>query len=840
MSNTGFKTDSEASLEPVPPSPAPGAKQSVPHSGSEFRIPGLGYSTDNERMPVLKENAYSCGKTDSEGMLVSLSLDVPKTDVSYNAAQAQVQTANVDPVNSSVAATEASGLNDIDMLSSLEEIFVPSMTASELKPGTKVSFTAIDEVDNTKMASEQLAPQNNSEESSLKDKSLSIYQVEHQKQDKLGLKTDDGELKATPELAPAPRAQIAMKDVGIESALRALKGLDDKKITSDQMVPAAEAEPENSEIAGRSSPLKERTMDPLDGVETDDRTANPSIPELNEDDTVRSEGTTMQEDRTATGPPLSDSTYVPPSVTSPLQANPELPHSPAPEAEFAYDSSPYTSSTETSDTSSSEDDSDESADDYELLNPVEQARLLMAEDGGGSDGEGGGNGKAAGPPKTLNEKSEVIVPKPDIVVTPEMQITLLGHVENIVENLSLVKATVSGEYQVLEAGSLLCLEDRTVVGVIAETLGRVQQPYYSVAFTNAVDMAEVGMSKPETKVFYVPQFANTVFTQVIKSIKGSDASNLHDEEVDDDEMEFSDDEKEAEYKRSIKQEKEARKRERNGLPAAPPRDSIFHGRDRKGNGKKRHIEQGDPGQQWRSSYDANQKGADTELKYEDDDELYTPLTRPSSLHEAGQAQPPVHSYPPAGYSRPPRGGRGGRGRGRGGRDGQFRGGRRGGGHSLPPRPPISNDEGYNNHNPPNFPQQPNIPQPHYQQQPQNSNFSIQGSMPRPPPPPPPQNFPLPGSQYQVHNNQYPQPSPQTYQNNFGGYQDQTQQPQPGYHHQPYSMQNQYQPLTQPQFPSYQQQEQQRQQQQRGGQPLPGLPNVPPGAFINPAFFRPSG
>ena len=44
-----------------------------------------------------------------------------------------------------------------------------------------------------------------------------------------------------------------------------------------------------------------------------------------------------------------------------------------------------------------------------------------------------------------------------------------------------------------------------------------------------------------------------VFTKALRAIKGSDASNLHDEEPDDVELEFSDDEMEAEHRRSIKE-----------------------------------------------------------------------------------------------------------------------------------------------------------------------------------------------------------------------------------------------------------------------------------------------
>ncbi|KAL8866309.1 MAG: hypothetical protein Q9174_006378, partial [Haloplaca sp. 1 TL-2023] len=225
------------------------------------------------------------------------------------------------------------------------------------------------------------------------------------------------------------------------------------------------------------------------------------------------------------------------------------------EAEFAMDSSPIESSS--SDDTDSDSSSSSGGSDYEMLDPAEEARRLMQEDGG-SDDEGKAGKTTSGPLRTLNEKPDEVVPKPQIEVTPAMAISDLGSVEHVVENSILIRAKTSGESRALEGGSLLCLGDRSVIGVVAEILGQVQQPYYSVRFTNAAAIAEAGISKG-TPVFYVEQHSSYVFTQSLKALKGSDASNIHDEEVGDDELEFSDDEKEAEYKRRVKQERLAKK-----------------------------------------------------------------------------------------------------------------------------------------------------------------------------------------------------------------------------------------------------------------------------------------
>ena len=512
------------------------------------------------------------------------------------------------------------------------------------------------------------------------------------------------------------------------------------------------------------------------------------------------------------------------------------------DAEFELDSSPLGSSSSdiSSDTSSSDDDSD--VDDYEMLSPEEQARRLMAEDGGSDDGRAGKGGNAAsGVLRTTNEKPDEVVPKPNIAVTANMKIEELGRVENLVENLALIKANTSGEYQVLESSSVLCLEDRSVIGVIAETLGRVQQPYYSVRFTNTAGMTEAGISQ-NTRVFYVEEHSTTIFTQPLKAFKGSDASNLHDEEVGDDELEFSDDEAEAEYKRQVKLQKRARHGARDGQT-----DGFSKGPQQRRGGPNNRYGGGLP------SWPEHLRGpADLSLNYDDgdgtntkneDEELYTPLARPSNLHEMMAGKPPsFESNGNRGNSA--RGGhggaRGGRQRHRGNR-GLERGGKfdrrehaspRGNGHhhgrqdsppmpqrngfslppngGLPPRPPHQNghgppssqNNGYQAQQSPtqssSYPHQPQVtPYPSYT--PQYPNNYAQAY----PQPQQHQGYPSPYPQEQ-YNSQYYQPqhsSPQSYQS-------QQSFPPPG----------QYSVAQTSSIP-------------------PSPAHIPPGAHINPAFFQ---
>lgn len=567
-----------------------------------------------------------------------------------------------------------------------------------------------------------------------------------------------------------------------------------------------------------------------------------------------------------------------------------------PDAEFELDSSPLNSDSESSDDSSSSSSSDD-ANDYEMLDPEEQARRLMAEDGGSDEEGGGAKGKASGPLRTQNEKPDEDVPKPEVIVTVDMKIEELGMVEGTVENLILIKAKISGEYQVLEQGSVLCLENRSVIGVIAETLGRVQQPYYSVRFTNAAAISDAGLVK-DTKIYYVEQHSTTVFTQPLKAFKGSDASNLHDEEIGDDELEFSDDEAEAEHKRSVKLQRQQKLlgpyAQSDCFTRGPRggRGGLIRG-GRGGRGRTAHPRDGFAAAPALQEHAPNP--AERGLNYDDvghdmsvdTEDLYTPLARPTNLHELPQ--------PPAISAREPRtqwgGDRGGHSRGRGGRDrgggrgfgrgrgqgqGQVHGqgqgqgpwtdgiGRGGGGgaaqpssfqHSpssngLPswqqgngptpgPAPPLQNQ----------YPAMaiPNQHQHHqyqhqYSQPPQSPQQQQQPYSPFPVQYPPPHNQWTP--QHQT--SQYPQTHPQQQQQHYQSQpQSQSQQYHTAsssspstYHH---NLQNQHHlphsssssSYTQHHHPPFSPGTTQQ------SHPPPPPPNIPPGAHINPAFFSSS-
>ncbi|KAL2022881.1 hypothetical protein VTK56DRAFT_4412 [Thermocarpiscus australiensis] len=373
--------------------------------------------------------------------------------------------------------------------------------------------------------------------------------------------------------------------------------------------------------------------------------------------------------------------------------------------EWEVDSSPYESSSESSSSDSSSDDDSEDDGGYPLLGIEETARLLMAADGEG-DGDGDGTGKSKGAGAALRTKNEIpeeVIPKPDVNITPEMKIELLGNIEFIVENTVVIKSQTPGEVQVLDLGSVLCKEDRVVIGALAEVIGNVRSPMYTVSFAKEEDIQELGLVVG-MPIFYSVQHANYVFTQPLKEAKGTDASNLHDEEVAADEMEFSDDEKEAEYKRQQKLKRRGGKAGRGGREqSSQPRP---------------------PG-----STESPQTTSGVSLNYDDEDGPYRPLARPPSFGQgAPPSLPPLPPKPETGFS-PPRGGygrghrgvhRGGRGdvRGRNNRGGyrggdrkQGRGGSRGGSYPQFGRDGASSPQAPFSDLPTPTPQDPHLPPP---------------------------------------------------------------------------------------------------------------------------------
>ncbi|XAR55466.1 hypothetical protein NMG60_11035540 [Bertholletia excelsa] len=170
-----------------------------------------------------------------------------------------------------------------------------------------------------------------------------------------------------------------------------------------------------------------------------------------------------------------------------------------------------------------------------------------------SDGEDDEeNGGAKGPIKSKNEL-KVLPPVPPVnaVLQPHHCTLPVGVISSIIGTQVIVECVE--KHNPLNEGSILWItESRSPLGIVDEIFGPVKNPYYIVRY-NAESEVPTGV-KQGTSVSFVPEFANHVLNDCNLYKKGYDASGDNDEEVSD-EFEFSDDEKEAEYRRMQKMTK---------------------------------------------------------------------------------------------------------------------------------------------------------------------------------------------------------------------------------------------------------------------------------------------
>lgn len=385
-------------------------------------------------------------------------------------------------------------------------------------------------------------------------------------------------------------------------------------------------------------------------------------------------------------------------------------------AEWEADSSPYESSS--SDSSDDSSDDDESDVEESKLGVEETARLLMEADGGSDDEmDGPRAAKQAAGVRTKNEQPDEPEPRPEIHIDENDTIAPLGIVQHVVEGTQVViEALRDGNaVTILDRGTVLCKEDRTVVGLIHDTIATVHKPMYILQFRSQEEAKEIGLERG-AQIWFPKSRAKFVFPSQLRLEKGSDASNLHDEEVGPDEIEYSDDEQEQAHKREKKNRKRAK--------------GKFH----KGDDNESRAP---------TTY------GDSNPRYDDDDDgPYKPLARPANFGTGLPPVPPpgVSPFPPAHV---PRGGqnhqnrRGGDFRGRGGRGRGFNGRGRGG-----------HGQQHNNHQAPAQPQNSHQPPPPFATNPP----PVPGQWPFPIPPMPQFGGAAPPPNPGAPNPSYPMPS----------------------------------------------------------------------------------
>ncbi|KAM1324239.1 hypothetical protein TB2_045404 [Malus domestica] len=193
--------------------------------------------------------------------------------------------------------------------------------------------------------------------------------------------------------------------------------------------------------------------------------------------------------------------------------------------------------------------------DNEIVDDEDEDELVAwtdAETFDEGDGDEDDLGDLKGPIRSKNEL-EVLPPIPPVEVTlqPHHQTQPVGVVLSVLGTQVIVEGVK--KHNPLNEGSILWItESRSPLGLIDEIFGPVIQPYYVVRYNSESEIPS-GI-QAGTLISFVPEFADHVLNNKDVYKKGYDASGANDEEISD-EAEFSDDEKEAEYRRMQKMSK---------------------------------------------------------------------------------------------------------------------------------------------------------------------------------------------------------------------------------------------------------------------------------------------
>lgn len=192
------------------------------------------------------------------------------------------------------------------------------------------------------------------------------------------------------------------------------------------------------------------------------------------------------------------------------------------------------------------------------------------------------------------------------------EVVPVGHVMNVIPNERVVLVEGIRNSQALDEGSVLCLKVDTpnetgdmrrflrVIGGIDEVFGPVHNPFYIVRMrkqqmtpgdasetlqgeekdASTVPLAKLAEIETEMPIFALQDYMKYVdFTHCF--VKGSDASNMHDEEPAPEEIEYSDDEEEAAVRAQLREMKKKSKQSEEDLNVENAEEAMGNVKHRK-------------------------------------------------------------------------------------------------------------------------------------------------------------------------------------------------------------------------------------------------------------------
>ncbi|XP_051801620.1 H/ACA ribonucleoprotein complex non-core subunit NAF1 isoform X2 [Acanthochromis polyacanthus] len=154
-----------------------------------------------------------------------------------------------------------------------------------------------------------------------------------------------------------------------------------------------------------------------------------------------------------------------------------------------------------------------------------------------------------------------------ITLPEEADLQPVGTVSSILQQLVIIQSLK--DTPPLNDDSILFRCDKLAVGKVFEVFGPVSSPLYIMRFNSADQIINMGLTEGLT-LYYAPaikEYTEYILTQQLKLLKGSDASWKNDQEPPEEALDYSDDEKEQEAKRKVKNAKKKRNNSNTDNPA---------------------------------------------------------------------------------------------------------------------------------------------------------------------------------------------------------------------------------------------------------------------------------
>jgi rRNA processing protein Gar1 len=166
--------------------------------------------------------------------------------------------------------------------------------------------------------------------------------------------------------------------------------------------------------------------------------------------------------------------------------------------------------------------------------------------------------KYTGTKNEIDTRKEIPIPfqltKNDILLDS-------GIIDDIIDDKVIIKAnTMNGT---LDLDNILFTINKIAIGFLDDVLGKIDEPVYIIKLFPNMDVTSLNLL-PGQSVYNVKDKSKYVERNQLYK-KGCDASNAFDEEVSDDEMEFSDDEEEMTRRSQIRKRKKSTNSNKNDM-----------------------------------------------------------------------------------------------------------------------------------------------------------------------------------------------------------------------------------------------------------------------------------